>query len=434
MAIYGIDLGTTNSLLGLGDTLLTGLVPSIVDLSSKKAGSQERENADAVRSFKVDISTGNEGLQSIVASAEVLKELKRQANLKGKIQAVITVPAEFDDNQRKATIKAAELANIDVKALVNEPTAAALYITKGKKKVVVVFDLGGGTFDVSVIDSRFGSYDVQHSAGNAHLGGDNLDALIVSHLLKIGKVQAFRLSKQQKLDLRLLATDTKIRMQKEQKDFEVDLSQFGGEVVVFKEDSYISLMQRAFMKCMTQLHQVLNYSIEAGTSYDMALVGGSTRCPYLREWITREIGQAPMELDYNPDYAVAYGAALYAKMFENGEVDYLVSDITKGLSVGLEDGTVQNVIPSGSKIPIEEEVMLTNPTDLECLDVALYQGDSGLSCNNYYIGNLIYDYGRLVPKYQGAVIVTVNVGLSGTVTLSCREIGKVPVIKELVLT
>lgn len=433
MSVYGIDLGTTNSLLGLGDTLLTGLVPSVVDLKSKQVGSKEMVNVDAVRSFKVDISMGDEGLQSVMASAEVLKELKRQAKLTGKIQAVITVPAEFDDNQRKATMKAAEYANIDVVSLVNEPTAAALYITKGKKKVTVVFDLGGGTFDVSVIDSRFGNYDVQHSAGNSHLGGDNLDSLIMSHFVKLGRLQLFRLGKDAQLSLKIKSTQAKIRMQKERKDFDISLAEFGAGVITFKEENYKALVQRAFMRCITQLHQVLNAAIEYGTPFDLVMVGGSTRCPYLREWVAREVGQEPIALTYDPDLAVAYGAALYAQMWENGEIDYMVSDITKALSIGLSDGTVMNVIPSNSKVPISEEVMLTNPVDAELLDVKLYQGDSGLAKNNYYIGNLVYPYGCLKAKYTAPVMVTVEVDMSGVVKLSCKEVGKAPVQKELVI-
>lgn len=434
MSVYGIDLGTTNSLLGQGDRLLTGLVPSIVDLQAKKVGSDERENVDAVRSFKVDISCGDEGLQSVLASAAVLQELKRQAGLRGRIKCVITVPAEFDDNQRKATMKAAERADIEVVALVNEPTAAAMYITKGMKKVTVVFDLGGGTFDVSVIDSRFGNYDVQHSAGNAHLGGDNLDTLIMSHFVKMGKVQLFRLKKADQLKLKLEATNAKIRMQKERRDFDVNLRAFGGGIITFKEENYKALMQRAFMKCITQLHQVINAAVECGTKFDLVMVGGSTRCPYLREWVAREVGQEPVSLTYDPDLAVAYGAAMYAQMWENGEIDYMVSDITKALSIGLSDGTVMNVIPGSSKIPISEEVMLTNPVEADLLDVKLYQGDSGLAVNNYYIGNLLYPYGEMKAAYTAPVVVTVEVDISGVVRLSCKEVGKEPVQKELVLT
>lgn len=434
MAIYGIDLGTTNSLLGCGDKLLTGLVPSIVNLDNRSAGEKNRHDTNSVRSFKVDISLGSEGLMPVKASCEVLRELKREAGLKGRIKAVITVPADFDDNQRKATMEAAKLADIEVVALVNEPTAAALYITQKSKEVAVVFDLGGGTFDVSVIDSRFGNYDVQHSAGDPRCGGDNLDTLIMSHLCKLGKIQLFRLNKDLKLELKLLATETKIKMQKTRKDFSVDLRKFGGETVTFTESAYIQLMKNAFMKCMILLHRVINSSLEIGEKYEMVLVGGSTRCPYLREWIAHEIGQEPVPLTYDPDKAVALGAALYAQMVEDGSVEYMVSDVTKGLSIGLNDGTVQNVIPPNSKIPIEEEIMLSNPVEADELRVTLYQGDSGLISGNTSIGTLIYDYGRTVKPTQGVVIVTVGVELSGTVTLSCKELGKPAVTKQLVIS
>ena len=397
MAIYGIDLGTTNSLLGLGDKLLTGLVPSIVDLKTKEVGADEKQNPNAVRSFKVDISMGLEGTLSVKASSEVLKELKRQAGLNGRIKAVITVPADFDDSQRKATARAAELADIDVVALVNEPTAAALYITKGKKEVAVVFDLGGGTFDVSVIDSRFGNYDVQHSAGDPRCGGDDLDKLIVKFFSKQGKFQLFRLDKNAMLKLQLLATDTKIRMQKERKKFDVNLREFGGEVISFTPTIYVQLMKQAFMKCITLMHRVINSSIEVGTKYNVVLVGGSTRCPYLREWITKELGQEPVPLTYDPDKAVAYGAALYADMYDKGEIEQMVSDVTKALSIGLQDGTAKIVIPENSKVPIEEEVMLCNPVEASELVVSLYQGNSGIVANNSYIGTLKYDYGKLQP-------------------------------------
>lgn len=433
MPIYGIDLGTTNSLLGVGDTLLTGLVPSVVDLTSGKVGEASRENPEAIRSFKVDISMGLEGTISVKASSVVLKELKKEAGLKGRIKAVITVPADFDDSQRKATMRAAELADIEVISLVNEPTAAALYITKGKKEVAVVFDLGGGTFDVSVIDSRFGNYDVQHSAGDPKCGGDNLDTLIMRSLCKEGKLQMFRLDKAQQLELRLTATRTKIAIQKTKKNVSVDLRPLGGEVVNFKVTTYVQLMKMAFMKCITLLHRVIDSSLEIGAKYDMVLVGGSTRCPYLREWIANEIGQEPVELTYDPDLAVAYGAALYATMCESGEIDYMVSDVTKALSIGLNDGTAKNIIPSNSKVPIEEEVMLHNPVEATELTVSLYQGDSGLVANNSYIGTLTYPYGKTMAPTEGVVIVTATVSTSGAVSLSCKELGKPAVTKELVI-
>ena len=434
MAIYGIDLGTTNSLLGLGDKLLTGLVPSIVDIKSGKVGKDLLHDPNSVRSFKVDISSGIEGGESVLASSKVLMQLKKEADLKGKIKAVVTVPADFDDNQRRATIKAAELAQIEVVTLINEPTAAALYITKASKEVVVVFDLGGGTFDVSVIDGRFGNYDVQYSAGDPKCGGDNLDSNIVKVLCREGKISPFRLNPQQQLDLRILATNIKIRMQKERKDIVVDLTPYGGSMYTFKEAMYVQLMQVTFMKCITLMHRALASTTQAGEKFSMVLVGGSTRCPYLKEWIAKEIGQDPVECTYDPDKAVAYGAALYAQMYENNEVDYMVSDVTKAISIGMADGTAQIVIPPNSKIPIEDEIMLWNPVEAEVLSVEVYQGDSGIASKNSHIGTLRYEYGETMKPRMGTVLTTVRVQTSGVVKITCQQHCKPVVEKELIIT
>lgn len=158
--IYGIDLGTTNSVLGLGDQLLTGLVPSVVDLRTGNAGNDVLEEMSAARSFKCDISLSKEGQLSVSASSRVLRQLVKESG-ESVERVVISVPAYFSDNQRQATIKAAQLAGLDVVGLINEPTAAAIYASKSRQALSLVFDLGGGTFDVSVVDSRFGDYDVQ---------------------------------------------------------------------------------------------------------------------------------------------------------------------------------------------------------------------------------------------------------------------------------
>lgn len=434
MKIYGIDLGTTNSILGYGNELLTGLVPSVVNLDTGKTGASEKDNPNAIRSFKMDISTGKEGERSLVASAHVLNKLREEAGLEGRIKAVITVPADFNDAQRRATMKAAEMVNIEVASLINEPTAASLYITQGRKTVAIVFDLGGGTFDVSVIDSRFGNYDVQYSEGDTHCGGDDLDKLIMKYIMKEAKIMLFRLSKEQQFRLQQLSTSIKIRMQKERHNFVVDLSEYGAGQLLFTEESYIRLMKLAFMKCITILRHVIDNSIGYGTPFELVMVGGSTRCPYLREWVEHEIGTKCVDMDYDPDLAVAHGAALYASLYESGEADIFVSDVTKALSIGLYDGTVRNIIPQNSKVPIEEDVMLTNPTEVDKLILSLYQGDSGFIQNQDYIGTLTYDYGRMVAPRAGNVIVTVLVESSGRVKLTCKEIGKAPVSVELSIT
>lgn len=426
MSIYGIDLGTTNSLIGLGDKLFDGLVPSVVDVERKVAGESVKSSLTATRSFKIDISMSVEGNLSVVASRYVLEELKRQAGGSCVKQVVISVPAYFSDNQRQATIKAANLAGLEVVSLVNEPTAAAMYISKSHRALSLVYDLGGGTFDVSVIDSRFDNYDVQATDGLI-VGGDNMDQAIMRYLIKEGKIARHRLGKDKLMQLQLLSRSLKEEMQKTRRDIPVELDEFGGLDTYFKEETYISLMKMTFAETIIKTRKVIGEAIPFGERYDILLVGGSTRCPYLRAWLTKELGKAPVELSYDPDKVVAQGAALFAQMIESGEADIMVSDVTNALSIGLADGTVRTIIEKNSKIPIVETTIVVNDKPSDKLRVNLYQGDSLLSKSNECIGTLVYDYGEVKDSYMGEVIVEISVEASGVITFSCKELLKPPV-------
>jgi molecular chaperone DnaK (HSP70) len=427
--IYGIDLGTTYSVIGYKDTLLSPLVPSVAMLEEKKAGEEFVENVNAERSFKINISLGIEGNMPIVASSLVLKTLKEKSGQDVK-KAVVAVPAYFSDDQRQATIKAAKLAGLEVAGLINEPTAAAIYLSKGRKALSLIYDLGGGTFDVSVIDSRFGAYDIQATDGFV-VGGDNFDAVIARSLIKAGGIARHRLGKQGFARLTRLAAKVKIRMQKERKDLEVDLREFGAGIAIFKEEDYIKLMRVTFADTIIKARKVVNEAIPFGEDFDIIMVGGSTRCPYLREWIAKELGREPLELDYDPDLAVAQGAASYAYLLETEDAVKLVSDVTKALSVGLADGTVTTIIQNNSKIPIEESTCLYNSEESDTLRVRLYQGDALLESMNEFIGTLAYKYDKVQAPGAGEVIVKVKVDISGVITLSCGELLKEPA--EIVL-
>lgn len=430
MSIYGIDLGTTNSLIGLGEELFKGLVPSVVDIENKIAGESIKKSLTATRSFKMDISMSVEGNRSVIASRYVLEELKRQAGGSCVKQVVISVPAYFSDNQRNATIKAANLAGLEVVSLVNEPTAAAMYISKDHRALSVVYDLGGGTFDVSIIDSRFNNYDVQATDGLI-IGGDNLDQAIMRYIIKEGNLPRHRLGKDKLMQLQLMSRSTKEKMQRERRDLVIALDEFGGAEIIFKEETYISLMKMTFAETVIKTRKVIGEAIPFGERYDIILVGGSTRCPYLREWLTKELGKAPVELTYDPDKVVAQGAALYAKMIETGEAAIMVSDVTNALSIGLADGTVRTIIEKNSKIPIVETTMVVNDKPSDKLRVNLYQGDSLLSKSNECIGTLVYDYGEVKDSFMGEVIVEISVEASGVITFSCKELLKEPVVVKL---
>jgi molecular chaperone DnaK (HSP70) len=423
--IYGIDLGTTYSVIGYKDKLLSGLVPSVALLDRKVAGEECVEDEKAERSFKINISLGVEGNMPVVASSLVLKKLKEISKEDVK-KAVIAVPAYFSDNQRQATIKAAQLAGIEVVNLINEPTAAAIYLSKERKALTLVFDLGGGTFDVSVIDSRFDSYDVQATDGCV-VGGDNFDAAIARHLIKLGGIPVHRLGKQGHVKLIRYSTKLKIRVQKEQKDVEADLTEFGAGITVFSVNAYKELMRMVFADTIIRSRKVIAEAIPFGEDFDVVMVGGSTRCPYLRDWVAGSLGKKLVSLDYDPDLVVANGAANYAYMLETDEAIRLVSDVTKALSIGLVDGTVATLIAKNSKIPIEETTCLYNSMASDTLRVDLYQGDALLTKDNECIGTLKYKYDSVKEPGKGEVIVGVKVEASGVITLSCKELLKDPV-------
>ncbi len=423
---YGIDLGTTNSLIGLASTgYLSDLVPSCVDMKTGDCGAHLYDDMTAKRSFKVDISMGSQGAPSIAASTCVLKKLKEIAGGDCVKDVVISVPAYFTDNQREATILAAENARLNVKSIINEPTAAAIYIAQKRMGLFVVYDLGGGTFDVSVIDSRFGTYDVQ-ATGGTKCGGDNFDKDIMRFFMKQGNIKAFRLSDVERLSLQHFSCKQKIKMQKLRKPFKIDLSQWGGTEVVFTPDAYRNIMYMTFGQTVECLKRITGTYIQDGERYEVLLVGGSTRCPFLREWISDVTGQKVADLTYDPDRAVALGAALYAQMLENGDVTAMVSDVTRQLSIGLADGTCKVLIPANSKIPMRVEHIFVNPVKSASLELTLYQGEHTFSRDNELIGTLLWEYNEPKEAMEGQVIVTVEVDVKGIITFSAHELLRQP--------
>lgn len=433
MAIYGIDLGTTNSLIGLHSTrFLSDIVPSCVDITSGKAGAEFYEDMNAKRSFKIDMSMGVEGIMPRAASKCVLKELARQVTDDVVTDVVISVPAYFNDSQRSATIEAAEEAGLNVRGIVNEPTAAAMYIAQQRKGLFVVYDLGGGTFDVSIIDSRFGAYDVQATSG-CTVGGDNFDKTLVKYFVKNAKVPYHKISPIARMSLQHHCKKIKERMQHEQVAFDCDFTDIGGINLRFEPDVYDQLMRMTFSETMNCMTRLIRQWIPETEAYDIMLVGGSTHCPFLARWIQEVTGKTPAPLTYDPDRVVAQGAALYASLVEAGSIDIHVSDVTKALSVGLVDGTVSNIIPANSKIPTSMEKMLTNPVRSKSLTVDLYQGESSFAKDNECIGQLIWEFDEPKDPYDGEVIVTITVDTNGTITFSAKELlkpAKVVVLKR----
>lgn len=422
MPIYGIDLGTTNSLIGLHKTgFLSPIVPSCVNMETGEAGAAFFEDMNAKRSFKVDMSMGTEGITPRIASQHVLEALKAQVTDDVVKEVVISVPAYFTDGQRTATLIAAEQAGLDVKALVNEPTAAAMYIAHQKRGLYVVYDLGGGTFDCSIIDSRFDTFDVQATDG-CKIGGDNFDANIMRYCIKNGSIRIQELTKQKRMELQHYCSKAKIYMQKNNKPFNLTLSKWSGKDIEFTPETYKSIMKMTFADTINCLQKLMAAWVPSNEVCSILLVGGSTHCPYLREWITEVTGRVPEELTYDPDRVVAQGAALYADLVEKGEVNFMVSDVTKQLGIGLYDGTVEIIVGANSKVPLSLQKMVTNKNDTDVLTLDLYQGNSIFTKDNELIGTLEYKYGRDVPAMSGQVIVQIDIDSSGIIKLSAREL------------
>ena len=428
MAIYGIDLGTTNSLIGLHSAnWISDMVPSCVNIDTGEAGATMYDIMSAKRSFKVDMSMGDEGIIPRIASHYVLKELVRQVpkDMPPVEDVVISVPAYFSDMQRQATITAAEMAGLNVKALVNEPTAAAMYVARNKKGLYVIYDLGGGTFDVSIIDSRFGAFDVQATTGLIK-GGDNFDKEIAKYFVKKGHIPIAVMNQTAWTALQHYATKQKVKLQKTQDTVQVDLTMFGGTTIELTPQVYKDIMYLTFSDTITCLTSIIQRWIPSDEVYDIILVGGSTHCPYLRTWIEEETGVKPAPLTYDPDFVVALGASLYADIYEQGGIGKVVSDVTKGLSISLYDGTCSIVVPPNSKVPLSMEKVFTNPVDASELELNLYQGEHMLAKDNDYIGTLRYKYDCVKAARTGQVMVTLSVDASGVITFSANELLKAP--------
>jgi molecular chaperone DnaK (HSP70) len=421
--IYGIDLGTTNSLIGFGDELLSGLVPSAADLTAMKAGAEVYNSPQAMRSFKVEMSMGNEGLASIMASSLVLRELRNIAGGDAVRDVVISVPAFFNDSQREATRTAAEKAGLNVRHIINEPTAAALWLTDGVNKTLLVYDLGGGTFDATVIDTTYMSGNVEATDG-CFVGGDNLDVAIKDRLLKEAGLSRWRLTDAEHLSLLRKAETAKMQIQRERRDAEVSMTEYGGGTVTLTVKTYAELMKHVFAETIGIVRSVIHEALldRGGTDWEFAFVGGSTRCPYLREWVTETFNGTAIPMHYNPDKVVAQGAALCAKYIMDGVFEERVSDVCRKLSIGCVTGRLAELLPPNTKTPVEsDEVIFTNAADCTSISIDLYEGNAELVTDANRIGTLTYDYKRLVRKGDGFVAVKVRVYADGKVILKARE-------------
>lgn len=425
--VYGIDLGTTNSLIGVHGKLLTGLVSSNVDIRTRQEVPRDVISDDIVASYKTDMSMGESGELAITCSTVVLKELVKRVkdSFNEDVEdVVISVPAYFSTSQREAVYKAAGDAGLNVRRLINEPTAAAIYLCKDYSDLVVVYDLGGGTFDVSIVDSRLGNYTVIATDGKV-LGGDNLDSAMVDTVIKETKMPLRLCSKQNRSKMRSTMRLVKESIQRDGKDVEVRLGEFGFDKnYTFTVSKYKELVDEVFGETIDRTEYLISKHIPVSDVErpKLVLVGGSSSCPYLKELIRERLDVEVVEDELKPDLVVAQGVSIYANMVETGEAADMVDDVTKRLCIEEAGGQTLTIIDSNSVIPCTNSIVVSNIKKSTTLELRLYQGDSIIAKNNAYIGTLKYDYGREVEVGEGVVEVTVNVSVDGVISLKACEI------------
>ena len=460
--IIGIDLGTTNScvavLEGGEPHVITNpegnrTTPSVVafkgdeELVGETAKRQAVTNVDNTISSikrkmgtKEKVSANGRKYTPEEISAKILMKLKSDAEAylgETVKEAVITVPAYFNDAQRQATKNAGKIAGLDVKRIINEPTAAALAYGIDKQEnahTVLVYDLGGGTFDVSILDLGDGVFEVKSTSGNNKLGGDDFDQRIMDYLVsEFKKENSIDLSKDKMAMQRI-----KDAAEKAKKDLSgMTSTQINIPFITQNSDGPLHLdvtLTRAkfeelnmdlFESTLEPVRKALKDAKLTAKDIDkVLLVGGSTRIPYIQELVKKELGQEPSK-GVNPDECVAIGAAIQGGVLTGEVNDLVLLDVTP-LSLGIETlGNVMTVlIPRNTTIPASKSQVFSTAADNQpAVDIHILQGERPMVQDNKTLGR--FQLGNIPPAPRGVpqIEVKFDIDANGIVNVSAKDLG-----------